>query len=53
MKILGITGRSGSGKGYVCTRFAAHGITPIDTDKIVHALYRENRKCIAELEAVF
>lgn len=53
MKILGITGRSGSGKGYVCARFAKHGIPTIDTDGIVHALYRENEACIAELEAVF
>lgn len=53
MKILGITGRSGSGKGYVCARFAEHGIAFIDTDGIVHSLYRENRDCIAELIAAF
>lgn len=53
MKIIGITGRSGSGKGYVCARFAEHGIPMIDTDAVVHALYRENESCINELEAAF
>lgn len=53
MKILGITGRSGSGKGYVCALFAELGIPMIDTDAIVHDLYRENDACIAELESAF
>lgn len=49
MKILGITGRSGSGKGYACALFAEQGIPIIDTDEIVHRLYRDNSDCIAEL----
>lgn len=53
MKILGITGRSGSGKGYVCALFAKHAIPTVDTDAIVHALYRENDACIVELEHAF
>lgn len=53
MKILGITGKSGSGKGYVSARFAACGIPVIDTDGIVHALYRENDACKSELEYNF
>lgn len=53
MKILGITGRSGSGKGYVSALFAERGIPTIDTDGIVHRLYREHRACIAELTAAF
>ena len=36
MKVIGLCGRSGSGKGYVCERFAARGVPCIDTD----ALYR-------------
>lgn len=53
MKILGITGRSGSGKGYVCALFSEQGIPIIDTDKIVHRLYRENGDCIADLAEQF
>lgn len=53
MKILGITGRSGSGKGYVCACFSEYGIPTIDTDAVVHALYRENEACISELEDAF
>lgn len=53
MKIWGITGKSGSGKGYVSARLQAQGIPVIDTDEIVHRLYRKNDACIAELEAAF
>lgn len=53
MKILGITGRSGSGKGYVSALFAEYGIPTIDSDAIVHRLYREHAACIAELTASF
>ncbi len=35
--LIGLCGRSGSGKGYVCRKFAAHGIPSVDTD----AIYRE------------
>lgn len=37
MRIIGLCGRSGSGKGYVCERFWRLGIPCIDTD----AVYRE------------
>lgn len=53
MKIWAITGKSGSGKGYVSAHLQAHGIPVIDTDSIVHRLYRENTACISELEAAF
>ncbi len=35
--LIGLCGRSGSGKGYVAKKFAAYGIPSIDTD----AVYRE------------
>lgn len=35
--LIGLCGRSGSGKGYVCRKFAALGIPSVDTD----AVYRE------------
>lgn len=53
MKLIGLTGTSGSGKGYVAELFAAEGILSIDTDAIVHSLYRENALCIEELEKTF
>ena len=53
MKLIGLTGTSGSGKGYVSQIFAHHGIESIDTDAIVHRLYREDAECIAALEAAF
>lgn len=53
MKLIGLTGTSGSGKGYVSRLFAERGIESIDTDAIVHRLYREDRDCIAALEAAF
>ncbi|MBO5778369.1 MAG: dephospho-CoA kinase [Clostridia bacterium] len=53
MKLVGLTGTTGSGKGYVSGLFAQRGIDSIDTDAIVHSLYREDHHCIAELEAEF
>ena len=37
MKIIGLCGRSGSGKGYVCDLLSKRGIPSVDTD----AVYRE------------
>ena len=42
MKLIGLTGTTGSGKGYVSAFFARAGIESIDTDAIVHRLYRED-----------
>lgn len=53
MKLIGLTGTSGSGKGYVSACFARRGIDSIDTDAIVHRLYREDVACIAALESAF
>ena len=38
MIIIGICGRSGSGKGYVCKLFSALGALHVDTDVIYHDL---------------
>lgn len=43
--LIGLCGRSGSGKGYVCRKFAALGIPSVDTD----AVYREMTGPAAEL----
>ena len=53
MKVIGLTGTSGSGKGYACTVFARYGIRSLDTDKIVHALYKKDDECKSELRAEF
>ena len=50
MKVIGICGSSGSGKGYVCKLLEKYGLFHIDTDK----LYREKTaragsKCLEEL----
>jgi dephospho-CoA kinase len=49
MKIIGLTGPSGSGKGYVSEIFSSYGIRSIDTDKTVHALYESDKECRKEL----
>lgn len=53
MKVIGLTGTSGSGKGYVCDIFASYSIKSIDTDKIVHALYKKDDECKRELRNEF
>lgn len=53
MKIIGLTGMSGSGKGYVCSIFEKKGIPSADSDSIVHALYSENKECINALSCEF
>lgn len=55
LKIIGICGRSGSGKGYVSRMFSLFGIPSVDTD----AVYRDiisggaRTECVGELVSVF
>ncbi len=55
LKIIGICGRSGSGKGYVSRLFSLFGIPSVDTD----AVYRDiisggaRTECVGELVSVF
>lgn len=53
MKVIGLTGNSGSGKGYVCSLFARYGIDSVDTDALVHRLYMGKNACTDELRAAF
>ncbi len=49
-KVIGLCGRSGSGKGYVCDKLLKHGIPSIDTDKVYRdILSREGSECLFEL----
>ena len=53
MKILGLTGPSGAGKGAVCTIFQSFGIPSIDTDAVYHRLLEEGGSIRDELCASF
>ena len=53
MKLIGLTGTTGSGKGFVSRQFGEYGIPSVDTDALVHRLYRENTACIGELTRTF
>ena len=52
IKVVGLCGRSGSGKGYVSSRFFECGIPSIDTDRV----YRESvlsGPCLCEIVSEF
>lgn len=53
MVVIGLTGISGSGKGYVSARFANRGIPAIDTDRITHTLYEQSGDCVSALTDQF
>lgn len=53
MKIIGLCGGSGAGKGYVCGIFARHGVPAIDTDAVYHEIIAKRTPCVTELEATF
>mgnify|MGYP003325113796 CR=1 FL=1 len=50
MLVVGLTGSSGSGKGYVCEIMEREGIPSLDTDGVCHEVYRRGEDCRAELE---
>ncbi len=53
MKIIGITGPSGSGKGVCCDYFRSLGIPCIDTDRVYHDLLLPPSPCAEELALRF
>ncbi|MGM9637314.1 MAG: dephospho-CoA kinase [Eubacteriales bacterium] len=53
MVVIGLTGISGSGKGYVSGLFARRGIPSIDTDGITHTLYEPGSDCVRALTEQF
>ena len=53
MKVIGLCGGSGAGKGTVCSIFAELGIPSIDTDKLYHALISTDSECTKELVSAF
>ena len=53
MKVIGLTGPSGAGKGVCDTYFQEHGISYIDTDKVYHDLLLPPSPCAMELARQF
>ena len=53
MKVLGLTGPSGSGKGYTERVFSSFGVPFIDTDGVYHALVSNDSPCTRELRTHF
>ncbi|MBQ8742710.1 MAG: dephospho-CoA kinase [Clostridia bacterium] len=53
MKIIGLTGNSGSGKGYVCSLLEKYSVRSVDADSIVHLLYRSDNECKNEMRDIF
>jgi dephospho-CoA kinase len=53
MKIIGLTGQSGAGKGTVAALFAEHGIPSVDTDAVYHDLLIPPSPCLDQLRAAF
>lgn len=53
MITIGLTGMSGSGKTYISNLLISRGFTVINTDEIVHTLYREENDCTRLLKARF
>ena len=53
LKVIGLCGGSGSGKGAVCSAFQALGAPTIDTDAVYHEVTSYPSKCLLELAAEF
>ena len=53
MKIIGLCGGSGSGKGTVSVLFLKHGFRTIDTDAVYHKLVSKKSKCLDALTKEF
>lgn len=53
VRLIGVTGGSGSGKTTVTQFLAAQGVLALDCDKIYHELLETNADMLAEIEARF
>ena len=53
MKIIGLTGQSGAGKGEACAILQAYGIPSVNTDSVYHELLISDNEMKAELTAAF
>lgn len=53
MKIIGLTGQSGAGKGAVSAILARNGFLCIDCDDVYHSLLIPPSKCLDEIKKTF
>lgn len=53
MIVIGLTGGSGSGKGYVASLFAARGVPSLDTDAVSRLVCAPGSDCLRELANEF
>lgn len=53
MRIIGVTGPSGSGKSLLGKVFAQKGIPTIDADKVYHSMLLPPSECLDAIRAVF
>ena len=53
MRIIGVTGPSGSGKSLLGKVFAQKGIPTIDADKVYHSMLLPPSKCLDAIRAAF
>lgn len=53
MKIIGLTGQSGAGKGTLASLFAEAGIPVVDADAVYHELLIPPSPCLDELRTEF
>ena len=53
MKVIGLCGQSGAGKGLVCAFFDQFNVKCIDTDKVYHDIISQNSDCTEELVNTF
>lgn len=52
-RLIGLTGRSGAGKGAAAAIFERYGVPSVDTDAVYHELLAEKGDCTAALVAAF
>ncbi len=53
MKVIGLTGQSGAGKGIVCELFASCGIPSVNADAVYRDLLVPPSACLEEIVRVF
>ncbi len=53
MKVIGVTGPTGSGKSLFCDYLSEHGIPVIDADEVYHGLLVPPSPCLYALRRVF
>lgn len=53
MRIIGITGPSGSGKSYLTEYLKSEGIPAIDADRVYHSLLTPRSECVCAIAAAF